>query len=153
MQTLTSRSQIHKFSSHTLIPFSIQFLSEFRHKCEQDTDCDGDLICSLINNATKSTGFNRAPVNILKLCQCPDRTDEYDDSCNGGFNFNGIQCQISKQCRHDFNQSFILTNNFWNNFSLPGALQLAQGMLFPLVSVLIALVLSKQSQFARSTVN
>lgn len=79
-----------KFSSH----FWLDLIVEFRHKCEQDVDCDGELICSLISNATKTTGFNRAPVSVLKLCQCPDRTDEYDDSCNGNFSFLWVKNSI-----------------------------------------------------------
>lgn len=59
-------------------------LSEFRHKCEEDIDCEGELVCVLISNNTKTTGFNRSPaVSVAKLCQCPERVDEFDDNCNG----------------------------------------------------------------------
>lgn len=82
---------------------------KFRHKCEEDIDCEGELVCVLISNTTKTTGFNRSPaVAVAKLCQCPERVDEFDDNCNG-------------------------------------ALQMAQGILIPLLSVIFGLLFSKKS--------
>lgn len=63
--------------------FKLIFFAEFRHKCEEDIDCEGELLCVLISNATKTTSLGRGAA--VKLCQCPERADEFDDNCNGKY--------------------------------------------------------------------
>lgn len=67
---------------------------ELRHLCNDDKQCDDDLICS-VDNATKSTGFNRNPSSSApKICLCDEENgyseDVEDNNCNGKHYSNAI---------------------------------------------------------------
>lgn len=60
---------------------------ELRHLCTDDKQCDDELICGM-DNATKSTGFNRNPqTQAPKICLCDEDNgyteDVEDNNCNG----------------------------------------------------------------------
>lgn len=67
---------------------------ELRHLCNDDKQCDDDLICG-VDNATKSTGFNRNPSSSApKICLCDEENgyseDVEDNNCNGKHYSNAI---------------------------------------------------------------
>lgn len=72
------------------IPFHCIFFTisilELRHLCNDDKQCDDELICGH-DNATKSTGFNRNPQQTPKICLCDEENgyteDVEDNNCSG----------------------------------------------------------------------
>lgn len=60
---------------------------ELRHMCQEDRQCDDELICGF-ENITRTTGFNRSPnaANAPKICLCDEGNgyteDVEDNDCN-----------------------------------------------------------------------
>lgn len=61
--------------------------TELRHMCQEDRQCDDELICGF-ENITRTTGFNRSPNagSSPKICLCDEGNgyteDAEDNDCN-----------------------------------------------------------------------
>lgn len=88
-----------------------------RHQCTDSNQCDDDLICG-VDNATKSTGFNRNPSPQLsaKVCLCDEENgyteDVEDNACNGNENSN-ISSKYSLKRKKPFNIMIFFQNNLF----------------------------------------